>query len=233
MENPNFNIFTYGCSFTSYNWPSYADILGLQYKVYNRGTSGSGNERIFHSFMRDVKYNHISANDLVILQWSGTNRFNYLTPKGKWIGDGNLLLPQNKSIYNKIKGWYNPDYENEKNINLILGAEAIAKQIGCKIIEMSLHPLSGIDKKFLENDLQNTYHGEYQFTEFPWKTILNSTFVDNHPTVLQHYDIAKSIAKQLTLSFDIEEDIIIKLHNYIKDDNVFDTDRVYKFTDVQ
>jgi len=220
-------VFAYGCSFTRYNWPSYADILGLHYETYNRGNSGSGNERIFYHFMEDIKKNNISSNDLVILQWSGTDRFNYLKSNNLWIGDGNILLAHNQSIFKRIKQWYNPEYEIEKSVNFIIGARAISKNIGCKLIEMSLLPIENIDRNFLENDLQGTYHGTYEFKNFPWKTYRGKIFIDNHPTLLQHYDITKRIVDNLELDFDIDNSVIYNLDQQIKNDDTFGFD--YKF----
>lgn len=222
-------IFAYGCSFTSYNWPSYADILGIQYEVYNKGASGSGNERIFYYLMQDIKENNISKNDIVILQWSGTERFNYLKTNNCWIGDGNVTLHHNNWIFKKIKGWYNQSYEYEKNINLILAAQAILKQLECTCIEMSLYPLPEIDKTFLENDLQGTYQGTYTFTEFSWKTFSDAVYVDSHPTVLQHYDIAKRISTQANLHLDIDMNQLQQLHNIIDKENIFGN--TYSFKD--
>lgn len=222
-------IFAYGCSFTSYNWPSYADILGLQHKVYNRGASGSGNERIFYTFMEDIKASNISKNDLVITQWSGVDRFNYLTSNNQWIGDG--MIANNPSIYSKVKGWYNPEYEHEKSINLILSARAILGNIGCKHIEMSLYPISPVDETFLENDLQGTYTGSYMFNEFSWKTFKDAVYIDPHPTVLQHYDIAVRVAKESNIDLNVNTKILNRLHKKISRDLVFDIE--YSFKDVQ
>ena len=220
-------VFAYGCSFTRYSWPSYADILGLHYETYNRGKSGSGNERIFYHFMEDIKKNNISSNDLVILQWSGTDRFNYLKSNNLWIGDGNILLSHNQSIFKRIKQWYNPEYEIEKSINFIIGARAILKNIGCKLIEMSLFPIENIDSNFLENDLQGTYHGTYEFKNFPWKTYRGKVFIDNHPTLLQHYDITKRIVNNLELEFDVDDTIIYNLDQQIKNDDTFGFDYTF------
>lgn len=225
-------IFAYGCSFTSYNWPSYADILGLQYDVVNSGSSGSSNERIFYNLMNDVRNNKINKNDIVITQWSGTNRFNYLKTNGVWIGEGNVLLPHNKWIYNKIKGWFNPEFEYQKTINTIIAAQTILEKINCKHVQMSLHPLDEVDKNFLENDLEGTYLGDYTFTEFTWKTLSDAVYVDSHPTVIQHYDIAKRICNNLNLELKINIELLDKVHNEIKNENTFDV-KQYTFTNVQ
>jgi hypothetical protein len=224
-------IFAYGCSFTSYNWPSYADVLGLQYEVYNRGASGSGNERIFYMLMDDIRHKNIKQDDIVITQWSGVDRFNYLKSNKQWIGDGNILLPHNKWIFSKIKKWYNPKYEYTKSINLILAARALINDIGCKHIEMSLNPIEPVDSKFLENDLQNTYPGDYSFEEFSWKTFSDAEYVDKHPTVLQHYDIAKRITKSLGIQLTVDYNLIENVHKNILEETVFDVE--YSFKDVR
>lgn len=221
------SIFAYGCSFTSYNWPSYADILGLEYEVYNRGASGSGNERIFYCFMQDVKQGLITSDDIVIIQWSGTNRFNYLKPNGKWIGDGNIALPQNKHILDRIKEWYNVDYEIEKSANIVLSAKAVLEQINCKNLQMALLPIPEADENFLDNNLESSYVGDYTFSEFSWKTLSDAVYVDSHPTVMQHYSLACRIAKKLELEFDLDLKPLKKLHKQILKDNTFD--KRYRF----
>ena len=37
-------LFTFGCSFTKYTWPTWADLLGLEFDEFeNWGVSGGGN----------------------------------------------------------------------------------------------------------------------------------------------------------------------------------------------
>lgn len=229
------NIFTYGCSFTKYKWPTYADILALQYRVYNRGESGSGNERIFYHFMEDVRSNNIDSNDIVIFQWSGLTRFDYLLRDNTWWSVGNVLNQFDKDgsfVYSKIKDWFNPDYEFEKTVNYKIAAEYITTAMGCKTLQMSLCPIVGHDETFLENNLWDNYHGSYKFFHawFQKKNKKNSV-TDEHPTIIQHNTLAHKVAEALSLDFNIDERKIQNLHNYILAKKDFRLD--YSFNDIK
>jgi len=213
-------IHTYGCSFTNYGkWPTYADILGLQYDVKNRGASGSGNERIFYYFMEDYRSNKISSEDIVIMQWSGLTRFDYLNGPDNWYSVGNVLNEHDREglfVYSKIKDWYNPDYEFEKTVNYKICFESIAQNLGCKILQMSLSPIKDHDKNFLENNLWDNYAGSYKFYYQPWvRKNKKNAAVDEHPTVMQHYNLAKKVAENLNLKLEIDKQKIQKLHDLI------------------
>jgi len=68
-------LFTFGCSFTQYGWPTWADILGRQFDVFeNWGQSGAGNLFVACAVSEcDVK-NTLGPEDTVIVMWSSTNR---------------------------------------------------------------------------------------------------------------------------------------------------------------
>jgi hypothetical protein len=75
MINPDGTLYTFGCSLTSYNWPTWADILGKEFKKFeNWGRPGAGNNFIFNSLIECLSRNQISKNDTVIIMWSGITR---------------------------------------------------------------------------------------------------------------------------------------------------------------
>jgi hypothetical protein len=68
-------FFAFGCSFTNYNWPTWADIIGQDIPVYqNWGKIGAGNHYIFNSIIEaDARYN-FNKEDLVIVMWTFLHR---------------------------------------------------------------------------------------------------------------------------------------------------------------
>lgn len=71
MENKK--LWTFGCSFTSYSWKTWADYLSYFYNDYeNQGRGGLGNRFIFHHVLRLL--DRIEEGDTVIIQWSGLLR---------------------------------------------------------------------------------------------------------------------------------------------------------------
>jgi hypothetical protein len=64
-------FFAFGCSFTNYKWPTWADIIGKDIELYvNWGQLGAGNYFIFNSVIEaDARYN-FTKDDLIIIFWS-------------------------------------------------------------------------------------------------------------------------------------------------------------------
>lgn len=76
--NTNGALYTFGCSLTSYSWPTWADILGKEFKKFeNWGKSGAGNNFIFNSLIECLTRNKVTSQDTIIIMWSGITRTDY------------------------------------------------------------------------------------------------------------------------------------------------------------
>jgi hypothetical protein len=74
----NSRLFTFGCSFTRYHYPTWADIVGKNFSEFqNWGRAGSGNNFILNSLNECDLRNNIDTNDTVIIMWSGLSRIDY------------------------------------------------------------------------------------------------------------------------------------------------------------
>jgi hypothetical protein len=68
-------LFTFGCSFTQYAWPTWADVLGQQFDQYeNWGKSGAGNLFIACAVSECHVKNQLGADDTVAIMWSSITR---------------------------------------------------------------------------------------------------------------------------------------------------------------
>lgn len=64
-------LFVFGCSYTSWNWPTYADIYAQQFDHYeNWGHAGLGNRAIAERVAECHATNEFDKDDTVIVQWS-------------------------------------------------------------------------------------------------------------------------------------------------------------------
>jgi hypothetical protein len=187
-------LITYGCSFTSYFYPTYSDLLSVDHNVTNVGRSGCGNEYIFYSLLSDLRNNKLNKYDAVIVQWSSVTRFDYKSCTG-WIGNGNVYdNPKTNRIWKNIKEWYNPNFELEKTKNYMYSVKEIldANNITACYLSYIKNPFEEYNFFTLDN-LYHIYKGNYIFEEGKTK------HHDRHPTVLQHLDIAENIAKSLNI----------------------------------
>lgn len=218
-------IRTYGCSYTKYIYPTYADILGLDNEVVNQGIPGGGNERIFYLIMKDLREKRLRKVDAVIVQWSSPYRFDYLQKNDQWLAYGNIINPDNKharAIWHRIRSWYNPYYELEKTRNYVNTTVELFKAYGFKNVYMSLSDLTDVFPKstFLEHDLFGHYKGGYEFSGNTFDK--NAAFVDDHPTMLEHLDIANRIANAIGCEISSHTERAVKIMDkQIKEDKLF------------
>lgn len=84
MFNFNSRLFTFGCSFTSYHWPTWADILAPKFLEFeNWGKGGSSNQHIFRAVIEADRRRKFTAGDTVIIMWSSHLRYDEYK-QGKW-----------------------------------------------------------------------------------------------------------------------------------------------------
>lgn len=102
-------LFTFGCSFTEYGWPSWADLLSVSYDHYeNWGLRGVGNRAIAERVSECHVKNKFTKDDTVIIQWSSHLRHDWFNlhkfPEGRspgWKTAGSIFSPMNSMVFSK------------------------------------------------------------------------------------------------------------------------------------
>ena len=132
-------LFTFGCSFTNYIWPTWADIVSNDYDYSeNWGQRGGGNKYIYFSLIECHQRNNITADDTVMIMWSSQAREDRFL-KGKWHTPGSV---------------YNSDYSDEfieeytdttgyllDTVTYIQGSYHLLDSIGCEKHFLSILPM--------------------------------------------------------------------------------------------
>lgn len=113
-------LITFGCSFTEFSWPTWADWMGTAYPHYiNLGNGGSGNRAIFHTFMRAYNGGYIDKNTDVVIQWTSLLRHDHIPfGKNKYLGLGSVLHSGNYS-QEYIDKFFNPIQAISETYNYI------------------------------------------------------------------------------------------------------------------
>ena len=138
-------MFAFGCSFTKYQWPTWADIAGKEFESYeNWGKNGGGNQFIFNSIMECLAKNKISKNDTVIVMWTNVSREDRYVD-GKWLTTGNIFT-QNTYDQNFVKKFADLRGYFIRDFNLIFAVYNILKNIGCNFYFLSMVPLTNPDQ---------------------------------------------------------------------------------------
>jgi len=195
------HVWCFGCSFTKYGWPTWADLLKDKYvNVTNLGRQGAGNVYIFNKIMEKYTQGEITDEDLIMVCWSGHFRLD-MKFKDSWQTPGNLL---NQNTYSKdfIKKHCDPNYFVERDLYLVHAVKQIFKD---KIINFSMSDIDRFDqfnKKRLtlekSDNLQKTIDTFFpSFYEVLWNNDMRTMMerADHHPTTSEHKQYMKQVFK--------------------------------------
>jgi hypothetical protein len=84
-------FFAFGCSMTSYFWPTWADIIAQEIpEYYNYGASGGGNLFISNQVAEANLKHKFTDTDLVIIMWSTATREDRYVNRN-WLLPGNIF----------------------------------------------------------------------------------------------------------------------------------------------
>lgn len=115
-------FYAFGCSFTQYIWPTWADIvatdLGIPFENWGRG--GAGNQFIAAKIIECDTINTLTPNDLVVVMWSGWSREDrFLDTSWKTVGS---VFNNHVYDFNFIEKYWslnNDDIKNSVAIQLV------------------------------------------------------------------------------------------------------------------
>lgn len=91
IKRPVKRLFTFGCSFTEYYWPTWTEIISLDLDIpcYNYGRSGAGNQYIANTVVQADKFYNFNKDDLIIVSWTSVCREDRWK-SNTWITPGNI-----------------------------------------------------------------------------------------------------------------------------------------------
>jgi hypothetical protein len=194
-------LFVFGCSFTRYHWPTWADFLSYGYdEYYNYGKPGGGNKFIFEMICEaDVTHN-FTTDDTVMVMWSSYNRHD-LYKDNRWVTPGNIFNA--KPTFNER---YIHDYFDIKgsvlhSLNFIHGAQQLLNtRCTWKMASMSdmtypigeTHMADKILSKFSNNDAFDVFPELAKYKVIfanNWISLPLMTFnhSDQNPYKIQNY----------------------------------------------
>jgi hypothetical protein len=158
-------LFTFGCSFTNSRWPTWADIVGREYDVYeNWAQAGAGNSFIFYSLMECHKRNKLTQNDTVMIMWSSIGREDRYV-RGEWITPGSIY---NQTIYSEdfVTQLTDPTGYLLRDAAHLASAKSLLTSIGCPFWFFSIVPLNVPDDNIfkifdIDNKILKVYAEEF------------------------------------------------------------------------
>lgn len=202
--NPNQykRIITFGCSWTEFLWPTWANVISdiLEVPLFNQGTAGIGNVAILHKMLAWKLHYGFNDTDLVLVNWSSFHREDRIK-NGYWRSGGNVVTSR---FYNEkfVRNYWDEENDFVKNA----GAIIMANEIFNIDYQSRIPSKNNHDSKISWAEQQSTpwynkWHSEISHIKYfellenekDWYKLI----YDTHPSILSHANHAIKIANHL------------------------------------
>lgn len=185
-------FFAFGCSYTDYYWPSWADLLGIEFDhAENWGKGGLGNRAIAERVAECHTRNTFTKDDVVIVQWSTHLRHDWYNvhnfpderPPG-WKTFGGMFSIYNKKVFTPdwIKMFfYEPAYVMH-TLNSIKLVQELLKSTGCQWYMTSIGDIRNLGSDIdVHEDYSETITSKFNMAErYPEFKFYETSIWHNH-----------------------------------------------------
>jgi hypothetical protein len=229
LLKPYKRVFTFGCSFTKYIYPTWADIISTELpnsEYYNFGKIGSGNLLISNRIAQANAMFKFCETDLVLIMFSTACREDrYLS--GKWVTPGNVFVQ--RGWYDKafVKNYCDPEGFLIRDSGIIELVKGYMGALSCDThyfsISSWLADMSNTPEPTI-NRINQIYDECIPNTATPVLDVVTPALKhwirpdgtiqpDLHPDTSQYKEYLEAIGLQLTnLSGDYVDDAMDKIH---------------------
>ena len=208
----NKRLFTFGCSFTSWKWPTWNDYIGLNFdKYYTLGCGGADNKNILYRLLQADKKYKFTSDDTIMIMFTSFNRFSYVDKDNFYIHNIGDLVEHNLKVHPIAKN-YNFATAIYDSCIMIQSLKTIldAKNIKYEFLQSMEHDFYNDNFK-MEGDVDPLYKDTLKLFKYPvmetWcyeKYDFNKEKViwqdegsrDGHPTMKHHFDFVKEFFPQ-------------------------------------
>jgi hypothetical protein len=188
-------LFTFGCSFTKNNYPTWADILGKEFAYFeNWGKQGAGNLYIFSSLNECLIKNKLTSDDLVIIMWSSVCREDRYV-ENKWLTPGDIFL---QDLYDRafVKKFADPRGYLIRDLALIHATSKMLDSYNIPYIFTSMVPINNKElenENFTESDVLDAYRNTIKLIRpSVFETVFNFDWQSKrHETITNKKDLEK------------------------------------------
>jgi hypothetical protein len=248
LKKPYKRIFAFGCSFTNYSYPTWANLIAMSYpnaKFFNFGRSGGGNLFISARITEANNKFKFNKNDLIIVMWSTFCREDRFI-KNQWVVPGNIF---SQHVYDKkfVRSFADAKGYLIKDLSLINLSSVYLNNLESDVLSLTSVPFtfqqeedvsqitlvySDLIKSFPKSLYELAVNSEWpQEIEFYFEWNLKNKTYDYHPHTL-HY--ANYLIK---LGIDLPKSVVDYAHTSLekikKTEYFIDLDKVFPETKKQ
>jgi hypothetical protein len=232
-------IFTFGCSFTNWIWPTWANILLYKNDGVNFGFKGAGVEHILHTIVEcDRKYK-FNENDIVVVMFTTPIRWDLILGEKEliWKCNGQTTTSDHKKYLDELFSVEGLIYKSLNNI-LIINNYLKNKNTNYYLTSMNdmfndfgnyfenitvndnLKELIEYVKNEVKLDIPNIHTYLYG-NEKKWNTTkIWADLYDYHPSSLNHYNwMIDTFPNELKSLIKVDKQLIINIEKDIIDFN--------------
>ena len=220
MDFPKYKrFFAFGCSFTNYRWPTWADLIAKEIpESYNYGRIGAGNQYIYQTVTEACIEHKFNEDDLVIVMFTNIAREDrYVESRNGWITPGTLFYQDEYTVGFMNKFWCYRGYlmrdlalangvldvlkKSNTNYHLLsmipFVSEAADNELATDprtlaILDFYKELISEIKPSMFETIFNENWHSQTPRPKY-FSPTLKSVFTDLHPTPLEHLKYIESI----------------------------------------
>lgn len=171
-------IWTFGCSFTEYCWPTWADIIihhgeSIGAQGYNLGRCGAGNQYIASRIWECNARYKFTTDDWCFICWTGFNREDRFTTHHGWTTPGNIGT---QDTYNEefVRSWADERHYAMRDCMLITSTLNGLQNLGVNVVTWTMNSY----KQFMD---AYSFHTAEQITDIV--DTYNLTF--NRPSMME------------------------------------------------
>lgn len=231
----NKRIFTFGCSFTEYVWPTWADMVLYGNEGINVGVRGVGNEAILYRLMEVERKYCLNENDTVIIIFTTPIRWDLIVSNNsEWAGFGQATTSSLSKYENELytidglifKSMYSikliKEFLDKRSIKYVFGSvnnlyENYGNYFENFELSTEINALVDLVKNEVNLNLQDFHSYLYEQKYWPvskkWIDIN-----DYHPRPMGYYKWIKDILlNDVDIDLKINENDILKIESEIEE----------------
>ncbi len=156
LSNKYNRIFSFGCSYTRYYYPTWANIVSSQFSqsyFINFGVSGSGNSLLLTRLAQVHSKFNLEKNDLVLIMYPSYTREDRFLSEGIWYTPGNIFsnpdIDSNALNFYKSYGCYL--HYMIRDMSYIFMVEKFLENLGCDKFTLLSANLIDVENSAINN----------------------------------------------------------------------------------
>lgn len=207
-------LFTFGCSYTNYFWPTWSDFIGLNFNHYeNWGWGGAGNYYIAAKIYECHLINNFTKDDTILIMLSSPYRLDFIDNSSCFVTRGSIFSEGNMKIFGKnlIENVWSVEHGIHNTWFMLESIKNLLNNIGCKYKIYKAFSIEDYESKRdysllkdetirIKNCLRKINESTYSPTlQNFWEENMKKERVysfsdgnDGHPTLKTHYKWVKS-----------------------------------------